>query len=208
MVKLKGPIHALEASGTIADILTIAADARGAYARRKPIPSQPRTPGQLTVRALMKWLAQEWQQLTPAEQATWQEMADARSVAPYHCFVAENHHRWTSYLAPSKEYPATEAGYKPKATNIVGTGGPGYAEVTVLNQVTWPDWGWIIYRDTSPMLTKTRTDARAFIRKDFGQPSTWRDTPLAPGTYYYACQGFHTTGKLGFIWGDVLVNVT
>jgi len=207
MVKLKGPAYSLDGTGSVADVMALAKSKRGTYAKKHAAPANPKTKPQMSVRALMSFLAQQWRELTTAEQATWADLAEARGVAPYHEFVAHNHHRWTTNRTPTKEYPATESSTPPKANNLIGTPGVQCANLKFLLQVPWPTWGYVLYRSIVPSYTAQRTDAIAMIECRVPGHTYYRDTPLPAGTYYYRHRGFNDDGLQGALWSQVTVVV-
>lgn len=208
MVKLRGPGLSVAGHGSIADVLTIARGAATTYAKRHQKPAQPRTPSQLSVRALMRFLSQQWKLLTPAEQLTWAELAASTNIAPYHAYIAANHDRWTNWLPPSKRYPATETGTTPNRSHISGFGGPAYAQLSLTPGLPQPTWGYSIMRLPTAVGFPKRTETVALVQVVLGAATEYRDTPLAPGTYHYHSRGFNDTGKWGIQWGNFGVTVT
>ncbi len=79
MSKLKAGLFSMEAKGSIANSLTFQHEARRAYVRSKPTPTDPLSLAQ----QYQRWLYQDyvawWHDQTPAVKATWES-----SARPYH----------------------------------------------------------------------------------------------------------------------------
>lgn len=107
MVKLRGPMMSMAASGTLADTITFATWKGRPYARERVIPSNPQTGAQTGRRAMMKWLTQSWVDVDAPDRATYQDIADGLVASTFNAFISENLKAWHNFLAPSFPYPAT-----------------------------------------------------------------------------------------------------
>ncbi len=188
MVKLFGPALSLDASGTVADAVTFSKWKGRNYLRERSKPSNPRTGLQLGTRAMFKFLTQNWAALSPAQIATWQNLANAKTVTTFNAYVAENLSRWRRFQGPSKLYPATEAGLN---GGWLGGTAPnansGRASITIQWQtsVHLDTWALLIFRGSTgftPALSNCL--AGVLSNADFIDYS-WLDSPLAAGTYFY-----------------------
>ena len=108
MVKLNGPMMSMDASGTIGDTITFSKWKGRSYARQRVIPSNPQTGPQTGIRAMMKFLSQQWKGLTAPNKATWVITAAQTAISPFNAYCAFNVNRWRSFKGPSKETPADE----------------------------------------------------------------------------------------------------
>lgn len=208
MIKLIGPGLSTEASGKLADAIVFSHSAKRAYAKAHAAPKNPKTPGQLGVRANMKFLAQIWQTLTPAQQASWEDPANLAGVYPYHAFISVNAFRWSTYRTPSKEHPATETTTPGNITNWQALPKVAHAYLRVMTIATPHPWGFIFYRAPATGFTPDRSNAIGFIEKIPGTPNIYLDTPLLPGTYYYRVTSFHETGLAGPMSTEKSVTIT
>jgi hypothetical protein len=194
MVKLTGPGLSTDASGSIADVVTFSRTKHRNYLKKHAGPKQPRTPPQLSIRALIAFLSSEWQLLTSTHQATWKQLVPKVAPTPYHSYISINMQRWRSWKPPSKSYPATETGIIPSSIHHSATGGFGLVELTMNNPTTPYPWGYLIFRDTVSMPAQRWDRLVHAIRRDPAATTTHRDTPLDPGTYYYRFSGFSDNG--------------
>ncbi|MBA7583576.1 hypothetical protein ES708_25522 [subsurface metagenome] len=85
MAKPKNPLLSLGARGTIADTLTFQKRGRGHFARKKPVPKDPRSPAQLAWRQLYRDTVAVWNALTPEEQQAWRGVCPG--LTAYQCFM-------------------------------------------------------------------------------------------------------------------------
>jgi len=109
MVKLRGPMFSLGASGTLADAVTFSICKGRPYARERVIPSNPKSAAQTGRRAMFAFLSQAWAALDAAEKATYQDLADELVSAPFNAYMKINMERWHNWMSPTQEIPAGEA---------------------------------------------------------------------------------------------------
>ena len=109
MVKVRGPMFSLGASGTLAKAVTFSICKGRPYVRERVIPSNPKSGAQTGRRAMLKFLSQAWAALDAAEQATYQDLADELVSAPFNAYISINMKRWHNFESPTQETPAGEA---------------------------------------------------------------------------------------------------
>ena len=195
MVKLKGPAVSTEAIGSIADVLSFQKGKRGTIAKKHAKPKQPRTGGQVSTRAAMKFLSQHWKTLNAAQMASWFNQAKQIQVANYHAYLAYNGTRYRHWLMPSKEYPASTAPYTPQLEfNFARSRIASVIYVTRTNHAPY-NWGYLLCRSQTSGFTPGWSNAVALFTRDPAGWTEYRDTPLKPGTYYYRCTGFSNLGQ-------------
>ena len=90
----------LEARGTLNDALTYAVLGRTCYAKSYFKPANPKSNDQVGIRCMVKFLTQDWQNLSATNQAKYQTLADKWNLSPYHAWLRHNMQRWTSHLLP------------------------------------------------------------------------------------------------------------
>jgi hypothetical protein len=124
MVKLTGPCHSDQASGTLAGQLTYRQTKRGAIAQAYSQPGtvNKRTPSdkQIAIRERTKTLMQTWKNLPAAQQATWATLAAARNLAPVNVYLQENYKRQNAGLDPTNVWPPND---EPPAAVKIYSGG-------------------------------------------------------------------------------------
>ena len=85
MAKPKKPLLSFGAKGTIADALTFQKRGQATIARKKPIPKDPESPGQLTQRQVYLEAIDAWHALTTQEKEAWRGVYPG--LTAYQCFM-------------------------------------------------------------------------------------------------------------------------
>lgn len=197
MVKLTGPCLSTEAHGKLANAVAFTTSKRGTSLKKHQAPKQPNTGKQLSARAIIKWLSENWKLLSDPQKATWTARAQHLHVARYHAFIAYNADRWNNFLAPSKEYPATETPPGPNSPTFQLLPRIKMARLRIGIPTGSIPWGLAVQRSTSPIGIPTHDTTVHFMLQDAASVVFWFDTPLATGTYYYKVQPFTETGLKG-----------
>jgi len=207
MVKVYGPLFSLDASGTIGDAVTFSKWKGRPYVRERVIPSNPQSGPQVGMRAMLKYLAQQWAGLSAANKATWDTRAAQTAISAFNAFCAYNQNRWRSFKSPSKEDPAAEAQATPSAPTTTATGGIRQVQLSIADGATPPQWGWFIYRSTTTGFTPAYSNLVAVVERT-GTPTVYIDAGLAAGTYYYRIGGFSVDGVKGALEVERSATVT
>lgn len=97
----------LDASGTLGDAIVFSKWKGRPYVRERVIPSNPKSGAQVGRRAMFSFLSKQWDGLSDANKATWQDLADQLVSTPFSAYVSANMEDWHNFLAPSKVTPAT-----------------------------------------------------------------------------------------------------
>jgi len=197
MVKVTAPAMSLDASGTLGKALVFSKWKGRNYVRTRVIPSNPKSGGQVGVRAMFKFLTQIWQSLTDANQATWEDRADDMVVSPFNAFISYNQNRWRNFDAPSIEDPADETGVAPTGPTGVATPGVRSMTVVLTDTVTPPDFTYLLFRSLTGVFTLAWDNCIAVVPWDSGGTTTYIDTPLEPDQYFYNAIGTLETGLSG-----------
>lgn len=206
MAIVKGPAMSLAASGSLGGALVYSIWKGRPYVRQLVTPANPKSGAQTGFRSSMKFLAQNWSGLSAAEQATWLTRAQDKIVSNFNAFTSYNQLRWRNFLTPSKEDPAAMASTPATAATGAAVAGVRMATVTLTDSGTAPDWGYILFRDTTTGFTPAISNAIALVPWDVAGATVYIDTPLDPDTYYYRSRGFNDDGIPGAL--DVEFNVT
>lgn len=197
MVKLKGPAASTEASGKLANALIFSSSKSAAYLKKHAKPRNPKTPKQVSIRACMCFLAENWRNLTAPQQQTWADRAKRINLYPYHAFVKTNMLRWHTFHAPGKTDPVTGGKITLGQRATTTTGGVGMVTYCIYAPHTPKEWGWVIHRSQSPPWIPRLDTAIGLLPKTIDPGwNCYVDTPLAPGTYYYMRQTFLPDGTL------------
>jgi len=208
MVKLAGPALSLDASGTIGDTVTFSKWKGRPYARMRVIPSNPKSGGQQGMRAMFSFLSKEWDGLSAANKATWEDRADAASVSAFNAFMSYNQFRWRNFLGVSKEEPAAESA--DSSTMGALSAVAGVRSITVTQAVTAIGNAWAIafFRSPTGTFDTAYDNLKKVLPTDGTNDVVFVDSPLDPGTYYYDTRPITDDGTLGAETGEENATVT
>lgn len=197
MVKVAGPAFSLDASGTLGDAIVYSKWKGRPYVRERVIPSNPRSEGQVAMRAMLTWLAQQWAAQSGADQLTWDDPADADVISPFNAFTKNGLSRWRNFTAPGNAYPVPGTGTEATLNDWTVTG--GVRSITFDQTITTvgDNWGTCLFRSPTASFTTAWNNLIAVILADDTSAHYFVDSPLDPATYYYNCRNFTEDGLLG-----------
>jgi hypothetical protein len=198
----------VSASGTFAKTMTFANWKGRAYARSRVIPTNPKSAAQLGVRAMMKFLAEEWAGLAALDKATYDTAAAARSISAYNQYISENLARWQMSQAPSQASPPAEASTPLTITTQTLTGGEGHITITLTPSGGTDIWGLAIFRESAEITAPSWANCVAVVAADGTNSVTYTDSPLAAGTYHYRTAVINNDGILGAVHADGTADAT
>ena len=97
MAKVTGPLLSLDASGTVADVLTFSRWKGRNYVRQRVIPSNPNTPDQIAIRDLIRDASIAWKSgatvggvaINTAYKTAYNEAASPFSISGFNLFIKE-----------------------------------------------------------------------------------------------------------------------
>lgn len=192
MATVQGPLFSMGASGQVGGAIVFSRWKGRPVVRELVVPSNPSTASQVSVRALMRFLSQNYANLTVGEKDSWLSLADAEAMSRINAFQRHNADRFTQFQMPRVE-PTKAAGTAP----VMGaqTLTAGKAQVAVSQAVTTPNdiWGIIVCASMSIGFTPGRTNAR-FLQYGLAGPIVCTLTGLAAGTWYVRTAGFNRGG--------------
>lgn len=202
MVKVSGPAFSLSASGTIGSTLVFSNWKGRAYVRGHVIPSNPKSGGQVGMRAMFSFLAKSWTTLSAGNQATWEDRAAQLIASSFNAFMSYNQFRWRNFTAPSKEEPAGTAN-TPATVGVLSLT-LGVRSITVTQAITTASdgWGICIFRSPTGTFTPTYDNLIAVGTIDGTNDVVYVDSPLDPGAYYYDTCEFTADGQLSVETGE------
>ncbi len=203
MVKLNGPMFSMDARGKLADSIVFSIWKGRNYARALVTPSNPQSGPQTGLRSMLKFLSQQWTNLSAAEQADWLTRAQQTVISNFNAYVSYNMLRWRSYLNPSKMIPADESGTAPDAPTTSPTSGIRQVSLSIADGVNAPDWLYVIHRSQTSGFTPAFSNVIACIEWDSSGTTLYVDTPLLSGLYYYRIYGTLDTGLKGAVEAQI-----
>lgn len=191
--KLDGPLMSMGASGSIGGILTYGSNKGRNFVRQLVIPSNPQSPAQTGVRSMMKWIGQEWRQLSSPQRATWETRAQQTNISPFNAFSSLNMDNWSNGKAAQREDPAESATPTAFPTGISDSVTERRATIAWTDSATGDPFGVIYYQSPTTGFTPGRDNAVAVI--DIGI-QTYTTKTLLPGTYFYRLTQFDIAGNI------------
>lgn len=203
MAGVTGPLFSLSASGSIGDAVVYASWKGRPYVRKHAIPANPKSVGQVSVRAMMKFLTQFWATLTAAQQATWDARAAATDISPFNAYVSYNAERWGRFAFPSKDDPATETGTPGTILAPTAVAGSRSILLSVPISVLADNWGVVIHASLTTGFTPSRNTGRQMIPAGSVATFTWLDFPLTVGIeVFYRFESFSDDGVNTLLVGE------
>lgn len=153
MSKAKTPFFSLGSSGTVANAITTQKRGKLTVVRKKPIPTDPKSPAQLAQRQKYQDAVAEWNALSKAEKETWRGVCPG--LPPYPCFMRTKLLEPPEPPPPEDIYIGQEAINRPDyqfsdRTIIAGVPADGTGKITEIQ----------LYVDT-PL---SRTEVATFIK--------------------------------------------
>jgi len=194
MARVSGPLMSMEASGTIASTLVYSRWKGIPYVRRHAIPSNPRSPKQIAVRASMRFFSRQWPGLVQPYQALWKTQAESMHQSGFNRYIAVALRDMAHMLPPTATPTPSAPGTPCDAATVVATGGIGNATVVITDGLTPPTWGYAIFAKLGGAPTPGPDTLVGVV--DFGNVP-FVHTPIAAGTWHYIVRGF----DLQVTWG-------
>ncbi len=201
MVRLKGPLFSMEASGTIANSVVFAKWKGRDYARRHAIPSNPQSALQTGVRSVFKWLTENYTNLSAGDKADWAALAASDNLTPLNAQIRDG-------VALARR----NLGWRQNTTDVPGTAPNAPQTMAVAAQpktcvVTWvdpvtnlADQCIAVYRLAGSAPTGDISELVAVVA--IGVQS-FTDTGLTSGTtYHYKTRGYRKAGTIGTLSAD------
>jgi len=209
MARVNGPLMSMDASGALGGTVVFSKWKGRNYVRQLVRPANPKSGGQTSMRAMMKFLSQQWSGLQAADKASWEDLAESLVISPFNAFTKTNLARNKDFLAPSTDYPAAEATAPDAIDDFAAVA--GVRSITIeLSTVPLLDgcWGFLLFRSTTTGFTPAFDNLIAVVEADADTSVYYVDTPLTADTYYYDAKPFNEDGKLGSLDGEINATVT
>jgi hypothetical protein len=195
-MKLTGPMMSIDASGSFGGVLVASKWKGRNYMRQLVKPSNPKSPGQVANRSMMKFLSQNWAALDDGTKAAWETMAEISKVSPFNAYTKFNMDRWSNWLNPTQTPVFTPTTTDFVTTNWTATAGVRQATLALnfTDDSGETLWGAEIHRSTTTGFTPDKSSCIAVVKLDSGVESPYVDSPLLPGTYFWKALPFSIFG--------------
>ena len=194
MVKVKGPMMSLGATGTLAGAITFGSWKGRPCVRERVTPSNPKSGGQVGRRAMFTFLSKAWAALSSADKATWQALADQLVALPSNAYIAYNMDRWHNFLTPAQANPAAQV----NASSDRNLSGAVWEEnrIKLSSTATTANeqWGLIIFAKLAGAVTPAVGNAIIVeLDEDVANRDTYW-TPPSLGRWYFNSIPFSDDG--------------
>ncbi len=204
MARVNGPLMSLDASGSLGGTVVFSKWKGRPYVRQLVKPSNPRSGGQISVRAALKFLAQNWAGITLTKRNSWNDLADAGVYSTFNAYTKIGLTRNADFLAPHQDATDTQI----ETPSVIGTftAVAGVRSITITiddTDLADPSWGYLIYRNLTPAFTPGFDNLHAMILANAAVPVNFVDTPLEQDTSYYDTKPFTLDGSIGFLNGEI-----
>lgn len=208
MVRVQAPALSLGASGSIAGAMVFSKWKGRPYVRELVKPSNPKSGGQVGIRSMLRFLSQQWQNVSGANQATWEDRADSKVISEFNAYIGYNVYRWRDFLAPTQHDPEDTA--DTPCTPGAGSATAGVRSITVDQAITTAadGWGIMFFRDLTTGFSTTFDKLKHVGRIVGTADVTFVDGPLVPDQYFYNMRSFTEDGQLSAEIGEVNATVT
>lgn len=191
MAKVEGPLMSLNASGTVGGTITFGKNKGRNFVRTRTTPANPRSAGQVAVRANFAGLIALYHANLDTIVANYATLAKQGATTPLAAFTGYNQRR-LSQLQPPQDTPGATP-YSPGANATAFAGAVSGNSI----QVEWTDstdpdvWGYWIYRKVDSAPTGLKNELVGLVVPGILK---FVDAPLMPATYYYGIVAFTNSG--------------
>lgn len=208
MVRVNAPALSLDASGSLGNAMVFSKWKGRNYVRSLVKPANPRSGGQVGMRAMFRWLSQFWASISAGDQATWEDRAEQKVISEFNAYMSYNQDRWRDFKAPSQVDPAGEGGTPPTEGTLAASA--GIRSITVTQPITAAadGWGIVFFRSTTTGFDTAWDNAIGIAAVDGTNDVIWVDSPLDPDTYYYKIRSITDDGVLGAESAEVNATVS
>ncbi len=203
MARVNGPLMSMSASGALAGTIVFAHWKGRAYVRQLVKPANPKSGGQTSMRAMMKFLSQQWSTIVGSDQASWEDLADAGVFSPFNAYTKVNLGRNRDFLAPSTHADQLVTGPAEAIDNFTVTAGVRSITVAIDDlDITDLNWGFLLFHSLTTGFTPSFSNLLAVIPRVDAGLAYFVHSPLAPDTYYYDVKPFALDGHIGALKGE------
>lgn len=197
MATTKAPLFGLDASGSLGGSIVFSKWRGRTYVRRLSIPANPKSGLQVGMRSSMRFITQDFTNLTAGQKSAWDTLAAVDNITQLNAQVRDAQ-RLNRRNLGVRRGPAETAGTTPDAGTInTVTAQPKTLVLAWTAGVNPPEYDWMIFRSIT---TAFSPDVSNLIRIVAAATLTFTDTNLTTGTeQFYVIRGTNFDGELGAI---------
>lgn len=195
MATTKAPLFGLDASGSLAGAIVFSKWKGRTYVRKLSIPANPKTGLQVGMRASMRFISQDFTNLTTAQKAAWDTLAAVTNITQLNAQVQDAQRR-TRVNDGVRRGPAESAGTTPSAAiTLAAAAQPKSLVLTWVAGANAPEYCWMLFRSLTGTFTEDVSNLRRIVT---AATLTFTDIQLTTGTeYFYSLIGVNFDGELG-----------
>ena len=197
MVKIKGPMMSMAASGTLADAITFSTWKGRPYVRETVKPSNPKSGDQVGRREMFSFLTKIWASISDADQATWQDLADQLVASRFNAFLSYNMEEWHNFKAPSSLLPATRVAGPATTATVAASYVGNRCKIDLTQAMHFNGMGLIVFHSLSAVFTPAVGNAIIVTTDDIvGAFSLYWTPPSITPLRYFNIKTFSDDGNI------------
>ncbi len=209
MARVNGPLMSMDASGSLGGTIVYSKWKGRPYVRQLVRPANPKSGGQVSMRAMLKFLSQNWAAIGTSTKDSWEDLADAGVYSNFNAFTKFNLRRHAEFLAPQKGAGGTPSDTPTLIDTFTATAGVRAITISVNDDATNdPAWGYLLYRHLDTGFTPAFDNLHAVLFANAATPVTFVDSGLKPDTYYYDVKPFTEDATIGALKGEINAEIT
>lgn len=195
MATTKAPLFGLGASGALGGSIVFSTWRGRTYVRRLSIPANPKSGLQVGMRSSMRFVTQDFTNLTTAQKAAWDTLAAIKNITQLNAHVQDTQRR-TRVNDGVRRGPSETAGTTPNAAvTLLATNQPKSLVLTWVAGTQAPEYGWMLFRSLTGTFTE---DVSNLIRIIPAATLTFTDIGLTTGIQqFYSLIGVNFDGEKG-----------
>lgn len=195
MATTKAPLFGLDASGALGGSIVFSKWKGRTYVRKLSIPANPKTGLQVGMRASMRFISQDFKNLTAGQKAAWDDLAAVTNITQLNAQVA-NAQRRTRVNDGVQRGPAESAGTAADAAaSLAAAAQPKSLVLTWVAGAAAPEYAWMLFRSITGTFAE---DVSNLIRIIPAATLTFTDIALTTGVeQFYSLIGVNFNGELG-----------
>lgn len=195
MATTKAPLFGLDASGSLGGSIVFSKWRGRTYVRRLSIPANPRSGLQVGMRSSMKFITQDFTNLTTAQKAAWDTLAAVTNITQLNAQVQDAQRRTRRNLGVRRG-PAETAGTTPNAPTIdTVTAQPKTLVLDWSAGAAAPEYAWMIFKSPTGTFTPDVSNLIAIVA---AATLTLTVPNLVTGVeQFFEMKGLNFDGELG-----------
>lgn len=195
MARTKAPLFGLDASGSLGGSIVFSKWKGRTYVRRLTIPSNPKSGLQVGMRSSMRFVTQDFTNLTAGQKAAWDTLAAVDNITQLNAQVRDAQ-VLTRINKGVRRGPAESAGTTPDAAiTLDAAAQPKSLVLSWVAGVAAPEYAWMLFRSATGVFAE---DVSNLIRILPAATLAFTDFGLITGVeLFYSLIGVNFDGELG-----------